>query len=214
MVVVPCVLTLLKLIKHYYTVLDRQLHADAPLDLHAIKPPLALIPIVEWNRLTEKAVRYAIAIAPEVIAIHLTRLEGPDAEEHNGRLRRQWRNFVELPAQRAGIAAPKLLLSPSPYRSFVGHLLRQIEEIEAQSAARPIMVVIPELIKEHRWDYLLSTRRAELLRRALVRHGGPDLAVVIVPWARNPPHPEKIIQEEEPVASTAPAAGAPRSGQA
>jgi amino acid transporter len=205
-IVIPCVLTLLKLIKRYYHIIDRELHADSPLDLSATKPPLALIPIVEWNRLTEKAVRCGLMIAPEVIAIHLTRLQGPDAEEHNGRLRRQWRQFVELPAQKAGLAAPKLLLSESPYRSFVGHLLRRIGEVRAQAAGRPIVVVIPEVIKEHWWDYLLASRRAHLLREALVRHGGSDLAVVIVPWAREAPHPEKIIEEEEPAAQ-APAAG-------
>jgi hypothetical protein len=197
---------LLKLIKRYYRFIDRELHADSALDLSALKPPLALIPIVAWSRLTEKAVRYGLMIAPEVIAIHLTRLEGPDAEEHNGRLRRQWRQFVEMPAQKAGLPAPKLLLSPSPYRSFVGHLLRRIGEVRAQSGGRPIVVVIPELIKEHWWDYLLVSRRAHRLREALVRHGGPDLAVAIVPWAREPPHPEKIIEQEEPVAQ-APAAG-------
>jgi amino acid transporter len=204
-VVIPCVLTLLKLIKRYYRIIDRELHANSPLDLSATKPPLALIPIVEWNRLTEKAVRYGLMIAPEVIAIHLTRLQGPDAEEHNGRLRRQWRQFVELPAQKAGLPAPKLQLSPSPYRSFVGHLLRRIGEIRAQSAGRPIVVVIPEVVKEHWWDYLLTSQRAHLLREALIRHGGPDLAIVIVPWAREAPHPEKIIDEEEPQAEAAPA---------
>jgi amino acid transporter len=206
-VVIPCVLIVLKLISRYYNIIDRQLHADLPLDLHALKPPLALIPIVEWNRLIEKAVRYGLSVTPEVIAIHLTRLEGPDAEEHNGRLRRQWRNFVELPAQQAGIEPPKLIMSPSPYRSLVGHLLRAVQEIETQFPGRPLLVVIPELIKLHWWDYVLTTRRAELLREALVRHGGPDLAVVIVPWAREAPHPEKIIDAEEP------AAGAVRSSR-
>jgi hypothetical protein len=167
-----------------------------------------VIPLVEWNRLSEKAVRYAMAIAPEVIAIHLTRLEGPDAEEHNGRLRRQWHDFAELPARRAGMTPPQLQLSPSPYRSFVGHLLRRISEIGAQSSARPVLVVIPELIKQHWWEYLLLTRRAHQLRQALLRHGGPNLAVVIVPWAREAPHPEKIIDEEEP-ARPAAAAAAP-----
>jgi hypothetical protein len=117
----------------------------------------------------------------------LTRLEGPDAEEHNGRLRRQWRNFVELPAQEAGKKAPQLVLSQSPYRSFVGRLLRAVQQIEARFPDRPILVVIPALIKLHWWDYVLATRRAHRLCEVLVRHGGPDLAVVIVPWAREAP---------------------------
>jgi hypothetical protein len=45
------------------------------------------VPLQRWDRLAEKAVRYSLLMSPEVIAIHLTKLEGPDAEEHVGRLR-------------------------------------------------------------------------------------------------------------------------------
>ena len=34
--------------------------------------------------------------------------------------------------------------------------------------------------------------------RQTLRHSGPDLAVVTVPWAREEPHPEEVIKEEEP----------------
>jgi hypothetical protein len=130
----------------------RRVHGDVSLDLSALKRPVALVPIVQWSRLTEKAVRYALSMTPDVIAMHLTRLEGPDAEEDNGHLRRQWRNFVELPAQQAGIKAPQLVLSRSPYRSFVGRLLRAVQQIEARFPGRPILMVIPALIKHHWWD--------------------------------------------------------------
>jgi hypothetical protein len=30
------------------------------------------------------------------------------------------------------------------------------------------------------------------------RHGGLDLSVAIVLWAREQPHPEKVIEKEEP----------------
>jgi hypothetical protein len=163
--------------------------------------------------ISEKAVRYGMLIAPEAVAIHLTRLEGPDAEEHNGRLRRRWHDCVEVPAQRAGLALPKLELSPSPYRSFVGHLLKRIQEIEQQAAGRTMPVVIPELVKEHWWDWLLSTRRAQTLRDALMRHGFPNLAIVVVPWARAAPHPEKIIKDEEPLPAP-PTAVAPKAATA
>jgi hypothetical protein len=42
----------------------------------------------------------------------------------------------------------------------------------------------------------------------LLRHGGPDLVVVMVPWTREEPHPEKVIEEEEP-APEQPATAAP-----
>jgi hypothetical protein len=139
-------------------------------------------------------------LSSDLVAIHLTKLEGPDAKEHLGQLRRQWRDDVERPARDAGLTPPQLVISPSPYRSFAGRLLKHISEIEAQHPGRPIFVVIPEVVKEHWWDYLLlDSSRVRKLRRALLCHGGPDLAVVTVPWAREEPHPEKVIEAEEPL---------------
>ena len=198
-IAIPLVLALLKAIKRYYDLIDRQLREDRPVDLTGQRSPVAVMPLLRWDRLAEKAVRYALMLAPDVVAIHLTKLEGPEAEEHVGRLRRQWRKEVERPAQSAGLTQPQLIISPSPYRSFAGRLLKHISEIEAQHPGRPILVVIPEIVKEHWWDYvLLDSSRVRKLRTALLRHGGPNLLVVTVPWAREEPHPEEVIEAEEP----------------
>jgi amino acid transporter len=197
--VIPCVLALLKTINRYYEMIDRQLRDEGPIWLGGLQPPIAVLPLQRWDRLAEKAVRYALLMAPDVIAIHLTKLEGPDAEEHVGRLRREWRDEVERPSRSAGLTPPKLVISPSPYRSFAGRLLKHLAEIEAEHPGRPVLVVIPEVVKEHWWDHLLlDSSRIRRLRAALLRHGGPDLAVVTVPWAREQPHPEQVIEEEEP----------------
>jgi hypothetical protein len=198
-VAIPLVLALLKSIKHYYERIDCQLREDGPVDLHGLQPPIAVLPLHRWDRLAEKAVRYALLMAPDVIAIHLTKLEGPDEKEHVGRLRREWRDEVERPAQSAGLRPPKLVISPSPYRSFAGRLLKHLAEIEADHPGRPVFVVISEVVKEHWWDHLLlDSSRVRRLRAALLRHGGPNLAVVTVPWAREEPHPEEVIADEEP----------------
>jgi amino acid transporter len=196
--VVPCVIGLLKAIRRHYDTIDRLLREDRPIDLHGLRKPIVIIPIERWDRLAEKALRYGLLVSQDVTAIHLTRLEGPDAKEHEGRLRRQWRDEVERPARKTGLNPPKLVISPSPFRSFVGRLLKHIGELEKQRPGCPISVVIPELVKEHWWDYLLHSSRARQLRTALLRHGGPNLVVVMVPWAREEPHPEQVIQEEEP----------------
>ena len=73
-------------------------------------------------------------------------------------------------------------------------------------------MVIPELVKEHWWDYLLHSSRLRQLRTALLRHGGPNLVVVMVPWAREEPHPEKVIEAEEPEPER-PATAAPQPAQ-
>jgi amino acid transporter len=197
--VIPCVLALLKTINRYYEMIDRQLRDEGPIWLSGLQPPIAVLPLQRWDRLADKAVRYSLLIAPDVIAIHLTKLEGPDAEEDAGRLRREWLQDVECPARNAGLLPPKLVISPSPYRSFAGRLLKHLTEIEADHPGRPVFVVIPEVVKEHWWDHLLlDSSRVRRLRAALLRHGGPNLAVVTVPWAREEPHPEEVIAEEEP----------------
>jgi amino acid transporter len=198
-IVIPCVLIVLKTINRYYKMLDLQLRDERAIALGGLQPSVAVIPLQRWDRLAEKAILYALVLSPDVVAVHLTKLEGPDAEEHLGRLRRQWREDVERPVQGADMTPPQLIISPSPYRSFAGRLLKHISEIEAQHPGRPVLVVIPEVVKEHWWDYLLlDSSRVRKLRSALLRHGGPNLAVVTVPWAREEPHPEEVIAEEEP----------------
>src|SRR5207302_5868197 len=114
---IPCVLALLKLIKRYYLQIDRQLIEEGPIDLDDTRPPIVVVPIRGWDRLAERAVRYALRLSPEVIAVHLTRLEGPEAEEDAGHLRRRWRGDVERPARAAGMRPPRLVQIPSAYRS-------------------------------------------------------------------------------------------------
>ena len=87
---------------------------------------------------------------------------------------------------------------PSPYRSIIGPLLKFILQIQARDPRRALAVVIPALVEAHWWDHLMHTGRVGRLRAALLRHGGPQLAVVMVPWTLEQPHPEAVIAAEEP----------------
>jgi hypothetical protein len=78
-------------------------------------------------------------------------------------------------------------------------LLKHVVELEAQHPHRPVAVVVPEVVEEHWWDYLLLNNfRTRRLYAALMRHGGSNITVVLVPWAYEPSHPEQVIEEEEP----------------
>jgi hypothetical protein len=167
LLVIPIVLATLKAIRHHYDLIDRQLRDEGPIDLRRLKPPVVLMPLERWDRLAEKAVRFALTLSRDVIVIHLTKLEGPDAEEQEEMLRRQWRNDVELPARSAGLTPPKLVISPSPYRSFVGRLLRHVAEFEEQYPDNSLAVVIPEVVEEHRDYLLLNNIRTRRLCAAL-----------------------------------------------
>jgi hypothetical protein len=143
-------------------------------------------------------VRWGLRLSSEVIAVHLTRLEGPDADEHAKHLRQRWRADVERPARQAGLNAPRLVQIPSPYRSIVAPLLKFVLQLRGRNPGRALTVVIPALVEAHWWDHLMHTRRVHRLRETLLRHGGPELAVMLVPWTLEPPHPEAVIAAEEP----------------
>ena len=84
--------------------LDRQLLSGARqrIDLRDHAAPLVVIPLGRWDRISQKAVAYAVRLSPDVTALHCTDLEGPDAEEHETRIRGEWARYVEQPAARRG----------------------------------------------------------------------------------------------------------------
>jgi amino acid transporter len=202
LVVIPATLVLLRVVHRYYANLDRQLLSgnQRRLDLREHAAPLVIIPVGRWDRISQKALAYAVRLSPDVTALHCTDLEGPDAEQEETRIRGEWSRDVEQPAAEAGLALPRLLVVSSPYRSVLGPLLRIIEALRQQHPGRPIAVVLPLLVEARWWEWLLHTHRERRLRAALLRNGGRDIAVVGVPWQLEAPAPERVLAEEEPAA--------------
>ncbi len=198
-VIIPATLVLLRIINRYYANLDQQLlqPVERRLDLSTQSPPLIVIPISRWDRVSQNALAYALRLSPDIVALHCTELSGPDAEEIVARIRTDWQRDVEAPAREAGIAAPRLVVEPSPYRSVLAPLLRQIAGLRADQPNRCIAVLIPLLIEARWWEVLLHTHHERRLRTALLRHGGADTAVIGVPWQLQPPDPGRGIAEEE-----------------
>jgi hypothetical protein len=58
-------------------------------------------------------------------------------------------------------------------------------------------VLIPELLKEHWWQYLLHGQGARRLRTALLRYSGSRVVVVSIPWYLEEPHIEEGLEQEE-----------------
>ncbi|MDB5410099.1 MAG: putative aminoacid/polyamine transporter, permease protein [Rhodospirillales bacterium] len=195
--VIPCVILLLQVIKRYYDELDARLRKDGPLSLVGQPPPIVLITTEGWNRLTDKALAFALSLSPDVIAVHLTKLDPDEDEEKDARLRRQWEEDVEAPAREAGLRPPKLVMIQAPYRRFRGPLLNLIERLEAEHPSRTIAVLIPEVVKRHWWQHLLHTHRARRLANSLLHYGGSRLAVMIVPWYLEEPKVEEAVEPEE-----------------
>ena len=135
-----------------------------------------MIPFDHWTRISEKAMRFALTISPEVIAVHIDTSENP-----NG-LVDAWPQLVEEPARRAAIPAPKLEVIQSLYRYVIGPLLEFILAGERRNPGRPIAVVLPNLVESHRYHRFLHNQRAELLTAPLLFRADQRIVIINVPW--------------------------------
>ncbi|MBV9555208.1 MAG: APC family permease [Alphaproteobacteria bacterium] len=197
-IAIPLVLGGLLLIHRYYDQAERQLADRSRLDLDEIAPPIAIIPVKRIDRLFLLAIAYALRTSPEIFAVHVLRGDELDARADRHSFRKEWRERVHGPIEARGLRPPVLTQVSSEYRSVAGPLLKLVGELRRKHPRRAISIVLPELVKAHWWDFLLHTGRAMRLRRMLLRHGGPDVAVATVPWTLEEPHPEQAIAEEDP----------------
>ncbi|HEY0523759.1 MAG TPA: APC family permease [Stellaceae bacterium] len=195
--VIPCVIVLLKAIKRYYGELELRLRDDGRLDLHRNKPPVVLVATEGWNRLTDKALDFALSVSPDVIAVHLAQLEGPDVDQEERSLREKWSRDVEQPARAAGLRPPRLVVLQAPYRRIHVPLLQFVERLQVEHPVRTVAILIPEIVKRKWWQYFLHTHRARRLRDALLRYGGSRLVVINAPWYLDEPRIEEALAPEE-----------------
>ena len=184
MIIIPVAVGGLLAVHRYYQGIDRQMLQGPERTIGAAppQPPVALVPIARWNQLSRKAVQYALALSPTVTALHVTKLDGPDADDHTQALQRAWQDFVQSPLQQAGLAVPELVLAPSPYRSIAGPLLEAVRDAGTRFPGRPVVVVLPELVEGRWWGYAMHTHRERRLRARLLRYGGANIIVASVPW--------------------------------
>jgi len=200
-VAIPVVIVLLKTIKRYYDGLDERLCDREALQFRKGKPPIVLVAMEGWNRLTDKALTLAMELSPDVLAVHLTALEGPDAGADERKLRAQWAAEVEKPADAARYPhTPQLLFLNAPYRRIHTPLLQSIKRVKGENPERTIAVLIPELVKTHWWQYLLHGGRAHRLLSAVLEYGGSRVVAIVVPWYLQEPNIEEAMSEEEQAA--------------
>jgi amino acid transporter len=180
--VIPLLFLLMQRIHRRFTTVRHELHCGPMHDIHRRNPPVVMLPMESWNAISAKALHFAMRLSQDVVAVHLSALEGPEGEENDTKLHRDWRRNVVAPAEQAGVPAPKLTVLRSEYREFLEPLQKIVRNLEASYPDRPIAVLIPEVVKVKWWDYLLYTYRARQLRAALLRDSGPRVVVINVPW--------------------------------
>ena len=179
---IPLVLTFFWLVNRHYAKMAWAIKAHGPLKVANNNPPVVLMPTKGWDRPTGKALRFSFWLSRDVIALHLTNLTGEEQKQEQEKVRRDWQENVERPAEQAGLPIPRFVPAPCPYRLFVKPIMEQIDRAKHEYPGRTIAVVIPALMEKHWWDNLLHRKLAARLRRALMNHDDHEVVVVEVPW--------------------------------
>ncbi|HEX3229653.1 MAG TPA: APC family permease [Pyrinomonadaceae bacterium] len=161
--------------RHYHSV-AKEIACPTALDLEGLHPPLVVVPIADWNRIAQKALRFAIKTSPDVVAMHVIN------DERTSPLCEHWDEWVEEPARAAGHRAPQLVQIPSPYRHLHGPLIDRIMKLRDENPSRQIAVIIPELVERHWYHHLLHNQRAYVLKALLLLRGDQRVVVINVPW--------------------------------
>lgn len=173
---VPLMIFTMTRVKRHYLSVDRDTDNPNPLSLANIKPPIVIIPIDRWSRLSEKALKFALGISPEIIAVHV---EGSD-DSHS--ICDEWEHKIAEPLRQAGLEVPKLVNLKSPYRYILVPVLDFILEEEKTNENRQIAILVPELVVTHWWENLLHNQRANLLKVLLLVKGNQRTLVINIPW--------------------------------
>jgi amino acid transporter len=192
---IPAMVVVLRAIRRYYDAIDVRTRVDGPLQLTRRSPPIVLVATEGWNRLTDEAISLALELSPDVYAVHVTALEGPDAGDEAA-LRARWSTDVEAPARAAGLPPPRLLFVRAEYRRLHEPLLHLVRELERDFPDRTIAILLPELIKTTWWQHLLHQHRAWGLRNRLLRYGGSRIVVMDLPWYLHEPDLDREIAGE------------------
>ena len=176
LLLIPGLILMMRLVKRHYDYVAREIDTGAPLHIGNLTPPLVLITIDRWSRITQKALRFAMAISPDVLALHV------EYDQESDALAGRWPELVEEPARRAGLAPPRLVVLNSPYRFVIRPILDYALDLEKNNPGRQIAVLTPELV-ERRWHLnLLHNHRAAALKALLLFQGDKRITVINIPW--------------------------------
>jgi hypothetical protein len=173
---VPLLILLMSMVKRHYARVNSQTEDDTPLDMTGIRSPFVIVPLDRWSRITEKGMRFALALSPDVRAVHI------DCGEQNETLAAVWQRNVVAPVQTAGLPVPELVTLQSPYRFIILPLVDYVLKMEKENQGRTIAVLVPELVVRHWWETLLHNQRAQLLKLLLLVKGNQGIIVLNIPW--------------------------------
>ncbi len=175
-VTVPAILLLMYGVRRHYTNIASEIASPAPLELTGNKPPLVVLPLQQWSKISKHALCAALAISSEVKTLYVT-----DQDKSDEFLDNWTRNVVE-PARKANSSVPELVVLPSPFRFVVYPIVDYVIKLSRDNPDRRVVAIVPELVEDRWYNYFLHSQRATLLKTLLLVKGNDRISVLNVPW--------------------------------
>jgi amino acid transporter len=173
---VIAMIVLMRAVKRHYAGVDRETVLERPIAPAEITEPIVVLPIDRWNRITEKALSFALSMSSDIRCLHVQ--TGSDPDE----ISQDWEKDVAAPLRAAGKCVPKLEILQSPFRYVLAPVVDYVLTVERESSFRKVCVLVPELVVRHWWENLLHNRRAEMLKAILLMRGNRRIVVINIPW--------------------------------
>ena len=175
---VPALITVMAAVKRHYSRIKEEMSECCPLNLNNLQPPIVVIPMARWDRITEKAMRFGLLLGKELKVVHVH----SEGAEGDAGLETVWEDMILEPIRREGMAEPELVTIPSTFRFVISPLMDYILKIENENPGRKIAVLLPEMVVRHWWENALHNQRVQLLKLLLLLKGNQRIVVVNIPW--------------------------------
>jgi amino acid transporter len=175
--VVPLLVLMFWRINRHYESVATQVADDSPLMLGDTQPPIVVVPVQSWSKLTSRGLRFALELSKDVRALHILTQDSTICE-----LTGVWEDLVGGPARAAGFPVPQLVLRKSTYRQFFAPFVEYVELLRDQNLDRDIIVIVPDLVVHHWYHAFLHNNRGAVLRGLLRLRGGSRVVVVNTPF--------------------------------
>ncbi len=174
-ILVPGIIAVMYGIKRHYTGVKRQTADLAPIRLTQLEPPIVVIPMARWDKISEKALRFGLLMSHEVKVVTVQN----DTDTGFDPI---WEEMVRKPMSQHSLPIPELVTVHSTFRTILSPLMDYILQLEEQNPGRKVAVLLPELVVRHWWENFLHNQRVQLLKLLLLLKGNQRIVVVNIPW--------------------------------
>ncbi len=91
-ILVPLLIVMMYGVKRHYTRVRAETVDPTPLRLTGLEPPIVVIPMATWDKVTEKAMRFGMLMSPMVKVVHV------DSDDSDA-LGKVWEEMVLTPVR-------------------------------------------------------------------------------------------------------------------